>query len=402
MSLGDSRRERAREEQQRAVRALLARPLLTSDDEDTLVLVRRHAETLRTFFANQAGWVLTVERDMARLRKVPARVSDGSRPARARSKDPPFSRRRYVLLCLALATLERADRQITLQRVAEGVAALVAEDEALAAAGVAFEIRGREQRRDLVAVVRWLLAHHVLRRVEGDEDAFVAERGDVLYQVDRPVLARVLGTVRPPSTVEEDEPDARLSALVEEVRLDSDEARRRALRQAITRRLLDDPLVYDDTLTPDERDYFHRSRVPLLAGLEEMTGLVAELRSEGVALVDPRGDASDVALPEEGTDGHVALLVAEHLADHARARPGEPMHRAALEDHVRELTRQHAKHWRKGATEDGAERELTERALGHLVALELVVVDGEDVLPRPAVGRYALTDRPGEQEELSL
>ena len=400
MSLADSRRERAREERQRAVRALLARPLLTSDDEDALVLVRRHADALRAFFADHAGWALTVERDMARLRKVPAHVSDGSRPARARRKDPPFSRRRYVLLCLSLAVLERADRQTTLQRVAEGVAALVAEDEALAAAGIEFEIRGREQRRDLVAVVRWLLGHHVLRRIEGDEDAFVADRGDVLYQVDRPVLARVLGTVRPPSTVGAARLDERLAALVDEVRFDSDEARRRALRQAVTRRLLDDPVMYDDALTPEERDYFKRSRVPLLAGLEEATGLVAELRAEGVALVDPRGDATDVALPEEGTDGHVTLLVAEHLAEHARSYPGESIGRDALEAHVRELARVHAKHWRKAATEEGAERELTERALGHLAALDLVRLDGDRVRPRPAIGRYRL-DAPQQQELLS-
>jgi uncharacterized protein (TIGR02678 family) len=400
MSLEEAQRARERDEIQRAVRALLARPLLTADDEDALVLVRRHAEALRSFFAEQAGWLLTVERDLARLRKLPATLDDGSRPARARAKDPPFSRRRYALLCLALAVLERSDRQVTLQRLAEGVAALVAEDEALGAAGIEFELRGRDQRRDLVAAIRWLLAHRVLRRVEGDEDAFVAERGDVLYQVDRPVLAHALGCVRPPSSVEAEPFDARLEVLAEEIRLDSDDARRRALRHGLTRRLLDDPVVYFDELSEAEREYAQRSWYALVHGLAERTGLEPEVRAEGLALVDPRGDASDVALPEEGTDGHVTLLVAEHLADRAREEPGAPVPLEELHAHVRELAARHRRVWRKAATEEGAEVELTARALSHLEGLRLLARTDAGVVPRPAIGRFALAERPPEQREL--
>jgi uncharacterized protein (TIGR02678 family) len=400
MSLEEQAQLRERDEVQRAVRALLARPLLTAEDEDALALVRRHADALRAFFAEQAGWLLTVERDLARLRKLPAGLDDGSRAARARAKDPPFSRRRYVLLCLALAVLERSDRQITLQRLAEGVAALLAEDEALGAAGVDFELRGRDQRRDLVAAIRWLLAHRVLRRVEGDEDAFVAERGDVLYQVDRPVLAHTLGCVRPPSSVEAEGFEARLEALVEEVQLDSDDARRRALRHGLTRRLLDDPVVYHDELSEAERDYAQRARHALMQGLADRTGLEPEVRAEGLALVDPRGDASDVALPEEGTDGHVTLLVAEHLAERGRERPGAPVPREALHAHVRELAARHRRVWRKAATEEGAEVELTARAIAHLEGLRLVRCTDAGVVPRPAIGRFALVERPPEQREL--
>ncbi len=399
--------EQARVEVQRAARALLRRPLLTAAlHEEELGLVRRHARELQAFFAEHAGWTLSVDRETARLRKTPATVTDGSRPARARPQDPPFSRRRYVLLCLALAALERTDRQTTLRRVAEAVAAMVAEDDALRDAGVEFGLEGREQRRDLVAVVRWLLDHGALARVEGDEEAFVADHGDALYRVDRQVLAQLLVVQRPPSTVVEPELDARLDAVIEELRLDSDEARRRTLRFAWMRRLLDDPVVYFDEATGEELDYFTRSRSPLLARLEEMTGLHAELRGEGVALVDPFGETSDLSLPEEGTDGHVALLLAELLAEHARSNAGRPIAITILHAHVRALAEEHRAHWRKAATEAGAEVELTERALALLCGLGLARGERDGVVPLPAIGRFALSASAGagadSQRELPL
>ena len=39
-------------------------------------------------------------------------------------------------------------------------------------------------------------------------------------------------------------------------------------------------------------------------------------------MLDDAGDLTDLKLPEEGTDGQVALLVAEWLAEHLRNWPG--------------------------------------------------------------------------------
>ena len=394
-SLREAQRERDRLEQRRAVRALLARPLLTSDD-DELALVRRHHAALQRFFAESAGWTLHVEREMARLRKVPAVLGDAGRPARGREKDAPFSRRRYVLLCLALAALERSDRQTTLRYLAKQVAQMAAGDPALAAQGIEFELAGRDQRRDLVAVIRWLIGHGVMRRISGDEVAFVQERGDALYQVDRKVLAWILASAQPPSFLADTATADRVEVLVEEVRLDSDEARVRELRHAMVRRLLDDPVLYYDELTEEELDYITRSRARLLDTLGDMTGLVPEVRREGIALVDPRGDASDVALPEEGTDGHVTLLLAEHLAD--VAREGATASVDELRAHILRLASTYRKHWRKAATEPGAEVELVERALTHLKGLGLIRREGDRVTPRPAIGRFALVPVTEEEE----
>ncbi|MGH3664598.1 MAG: TIGR02678 family protein, partial [Egibacteraceae bacterium] len=352
------------------------------------------------WFAHYPGWSLHVDAEHARLRKVPTDLSDGTRPAHPRRGDVPFSRRRYVLLCLALVALEREDRQTTLGRLAEHVVALVGGDPALADAGIVFDLSGREQRRDLVAVVRMLLGLGLLVRVDGDEEAYLAERGDALYSINRPVLAAMLTVKRGPSSIEATALDARLAAITEEPLPETDQGRRRRLRSTVIRRLLDDPVTYYDDLDDDELGYLHRSRAALLAELADATGLVAEVRREGIALVDERGDLTDLALPEEGTDGHVTLLLAEYLADHARRRPTVAVSRAALHRHVADLVTAHRHHWRKGVAEPGADAALTDATVERLAALRLVRSTTEGVVPLPAIARYAL-DAPSEPPTLS-
>ena len=46
--------------------------------------------------------------------------------------------------------------------------------------------------------------------------------------------------------------------------------------------------------------------------------LVAEIRAEGIAMVDPATSSTDVRMPEVGTDGHIALLVTEISANRVR------------------------------------------------------------------------------------
>lgn len=386
-------------ERRRALRALLQRPLLSAAGEDAaeFALVRRHAGWLREWFARHPGWSLHIDSELARLRKTPGDLDDATRPAREPHSGQPFSRRRYVLLCLALAALERADRQTTLGRLADAIVGLAAADPVLAAAGAGFELAGHDQRRDLVHVVRLLLDLRVLVRVHGDEQQYLAERGDVLYNVNRPALAAMLNVKRGPSTIEETALERRLEALVAEPRPDTDEGRNRELRSTLTRKLLDDPVVYVDRLTEDERAYLTSQRAFLLGQIQEATGLVPEVRAEGVAMVDESGELTDLGLPEEGTEGHLALLVAEFLADHARRHGAVPVPLPALHRHVQELVGRHRSHWRKDAGAPGAEVSLTASTVERLEALRLVRRTDEGVVPLPAVGRYAL-DRGGELE----
>ncbi|MDX6721058.1 MAG: hypothetical protein QOJ63_3312 [Solirubrobacteraceae bacterium] len=378
----------------RAARALLRRPLLRADGPQTeeFQLVRRHAARLRTWFDLNTGWRLIVDSEVARLTKIVPATTDATHPARDARSGLPFGRRRYVLTCLALAVLERADSQITLGWLADRLI-LAAADEEIAQAGVVFRLEGRDERSDVVAVVRLLLSLGVLARVAGDEDAFVRDAGDVLYDVQRRSLALLLAAPRGPSIVAAASFEERLAALAEEHAPEVDELRNRALRQRITRRLLDDAVLYHAELDAAEAEYLGHQRGAIVQRISELTGLVAEVRAEGIAMVDPEDDLTDVRMPDTGTDGHVSLLIAEHLAraavdgDGGGAIAVEELHRL-----VRGLAHQHRAYWRKDAGAPGAEVALVAAALERLEALRLVVREPGVVRPLPALARYAVAE----------
>lgn len=386
-----------RDEFRAAVRALLMTPLMSPAQED-FAAVRRHAETLRDWFARETGWLLHVEREGARLYKRPADLRDATRGL------PSYDRRRYVLLCLACAVLERADPQITLRLLGERLLTLAA-DPTFSEFGFTFTLGAQQERRELVAVCRTLLELGVLQRVAGDEESFVhagGDQADALYDVQRRVLAGTLAAARGPSTwTSEEAPtrlEERLAALVDEHVADSDEGRRTALRHQIARRLLDDPVIYMDTLDSQTRAYFANQRGAMAARLCEATGLVAEQRAEGLALTDETGSLTDVAMPAEGTDAHVTLLVAEYLAARSRgqvhgigaADAFACVPEQEIVDFVREAKERYGRYWRKSAREPGAEGELAGIAAERLEKLRLIERNADSIRARPALARFAL------------
>lgn len=365
-----------------ALRALLRRPLLTAEaDPEDVVLVRRYQVELRDWLSRETGWRLQVDAETARLFKTAPTPDDGTHPARGKAGEP-FGRRRYVVLCLALAVLERADAQTTLGRLAEEVLNSAAEPDL----AFPFTLDSRAERSDLVAVVRLLLGWGVLRRVSGDEESYLSATGDVLYDVRRVVLASLLTGVRGPSTVAATGFDDRLTELTDQPVPDTDELRNRALRRSLTRRLLEDPVVYYDDLDDAERAYLVSQRAAITRRIEEATGLVAEVRAEGVAMVDPDDELTDVRMPEQRTDGHVTLLIAEYLSERDGAGWDE------LTAFVQDAAVRHKSFWRKGVTEPGAAEELLDIALGKLTALRLVEVLPDRVRARPAIARYAVEE----------
>ena len=381
--------DRQREDEcERALRALLARPLLAAPAED-LALVRRHAQYLRDWFARETGWALLVERGFARLVKRPASADDATRG------DADLDRERYVLFCLACASLERGDAQITLRALGERLLESVADPE-LAARGFKFTLEPIRERRALVVVCKLLLELGVLARVAGDEEAYVNQSGDALYDVNRRVLAALPGSARGASYIDATEapPDLerRLAALIEEYVPDSVEGARTAVRHRVARRLLDDPVVYHDELAADERDYLATQRGPMALRLARAAGLVPELRAEGTALVDADGELSDEQLPAVGTEAHVTLLVAEHLAAAERERPGALCSAVELAAFVGAAADRYGRYWRKTAREPGAEQELAEQAVRRLERLKLVRRVAGGVEARPALLRYGIRE----------
>lgn len=384
------------EERRSALRALLMQPLLRSDAR-AFASVRRHIDYLRDWFARETGWRLHLDRDCARLYKQPADPRDASRGARDH-QGRAFDRRRYTVFCLACAVLDRADPQITLRTLGEKLL-LLAGDPELIEAGFSFTLEASHERRELVAVCRHLLELGVLVRVAGDEDGFVQQSGDALYDIQRRVLAALLVVTRGPSSLPAGElalPLAqRIAAISEDFAPDSDEGHRTAARHHLARRLLDDPVLYFDDLHGHAHTYLRNQRGPLAARLAEATGLVAEQRAEGVALIDPDGELTDIALPADGTAAHITLLVAEQLSQSLREQGGGDAADIGLDDvagFIATAVARFGRYWNKAAREPGAERELARDALQRLAQLRLVELDQQRIVPRPALARFALGD----------
>ena len=387
-ALKDVLKQQEAEERERALRALLMRPLMRAGDP-ALELVRRHAAYLREWFGRETGWNLQVERQCARLYKRSAALDDTTRGL------PEFDQDRYVLLCLACAVLERAESQITLRTLGERLLEAAADPE-LAACGFFFTLQGARERRSLVGVCRLLLELGVLTRVAGDEEGYVNQSGDVLYDVHRRVLARLPAGTRGASLVAMTQPDLKLddqlAALAEEYVPDSVDGRRTALRHRLARRLLDDPVVYHDELCAEEREYLANQRGPLSFRLAQAAGLTAELRAEGLALVDADGELTDKHLPAVGTEAHVTLLVAEHLARGTRIHPERIYSLHELAGYLRSAADRYGRYWRKDAREAGAETALALEAVNRLEALRLLRRLENGVQALPALHRYAIAE----------
>jgi uncharacterized protein (TIGR02678 family) len=384
----------AHEERRQALAALLRWPLLQSPGPaaEVLPLVRRHQRYLQEWFARHCGWTLHVQSDLARLRKTPACQTDATRPL-LDSKTQPFTRRRYVLLCLALAALEKSERQTVLRRIADDIAARFSLEPRFEALGLTFDVSFRDHRRDLIEVMRYLIEMNVLIRIDGDEQQFLSSpQQDVLYNVNSSALAALPNFRRGPSTIAADSTADRIAAVCGETYPDSEEGRNRRLRHQLFRRLLDDPVIYYADLPDDERAYLIPQRPSIVREIETATGLVQEARSEGVAMTDPNDEMMDVGMPEEGTDGHVTLLVAEHLASRRCANQSAPVPVHDIERYIESLIPHHQAYWRRSTAEPGAARLLVAEALGRLRKLQLITLDtvSNTAAARPAIGRFAL------------
>jgi|ERR1043166_1862198 uncharacterized protein (TIGR02678 family) len=392
-ALDSAREQAAQYEHRRALRALLQQPLLTADGTfaEEFALVRRHAEKLRDWLLANTGWGLHVTSELARLRKTPTDLDDATFGAEETRTRLSFSRRRYAVLCLALAALERSDRQTTLTILADSIVTACQAEPCFAANGITFDLSDQNQRRDLVAVVRFILDHQVIRRVHGDEEQYLQdERNNVLYTVNRPILSAMLCVQRGPSTVSATTFDERIAAISAEIGPDTEEAMNRRIRWRLTRRLLEQPVLYYQDLNDGERTYLDRQRSRILGHISEATGLIPEVRREGIAMLDETGDFTDQKLAENGTDGHLTLLLAEFLAIETRAEGGEGVGYATLRAKTVSLIAEHRRHWRRDVTEPGADHALTEMALRRMEALGLITRFEHGVQPRPAIARYSV------------
>ncbi|MFB7723863.1 TIGR02678 family protein [Nocardia sp. NPDC056100] len=291
---------------QRAARVVLANHLITRSypDRIALPLIRRWATELREDLAELFGYRLEVTESTARLFPVLDSL-DAGRPART-AADRLFDRRRYAYLALALAALGRAGDQITLSELADQVASYTERVDGLDLAA------DRAGDRDaFVDAVGWLAARGAVTLADGDAGGWASdpEAGEALYDIDRSV---VFALFRPPRALQHLQSVTGL--LGEEAGGGDTRSPAMALAsRAVRRALVEQPVVYADDLAEPHRSLLAQEK--LVHEVELVTGLKAERRAEGVALIDSSGRLSDVRFPGTGTLAQVALLLAGEIAD---------------------------------------------------------------------------------------
>jgi uncharacterized protein (TIGR02678 family) len=418
----------------RAIRTLLARPLLDRRSGSDFGAIVAHAQWLQRWFDEKCGWVLVVDarHGFARLRKVPAHPSARRGLRTHRSTPRPFTRRRYTLLAVIAAVLSDTARpQISLRDLAERVQAVTAET-----AGIAEFTPRRDERIALVDALALLVDMGILTVVETRGDYGNDQDANALYDIDDRRLGHLIAAPYPPSLAtsvehllyesrygpwaphgdqgQEEIPgmpwtgnatgltganEEALSLTSGGPAIGEEQLRRRA-RHRIMRTLLDDPVLYLDSLDGAERAYLQQT-IGGIANWAAEAGMILERRSEGWALIDPDDIATDVRFPE-GND-HVKfaallLLGALQPADVPAGPVRYPRHNA--ERVIAGRLRANST-WARGYQTAGGAAQLASAALALLADLDLAGVDAAGFTLLPAAGRYRphITDiTPADQE----
>ena len=300
-------------ERRTAVRLLLREPLVTAiTHPDEFPLIRRHSDELTRQFGQILGYRLNVEPGFARLHKAGLGRQAGRRLERG--SGAPFTPRTYAYLALALAALVTASEQLLLSEVVARTRAAAAE------AGIDLgEPNRASERRALVAALKQLTAWRVLTEDEGSVDSYAGDgEADALLTIDREIARRLVsGPVSQAAT--SDDLIGRAAA--------ADQA---GPRHRLRRLLVETPVVYLDDLTEEERDWLRRSQRREQRILEDFAGLDAEIRAEGMALIDPERELSDVNFPGTGTVAWAALLLVGNLT--GKLAPASPATSVAIPD----------------------------------------------------------------------
>jgi uncharacterized protein (TIGR02678 family) len=232
-----------------------------------------------------------VEPGFARLYKAGLGRDSGRRLERG--SGTPFTPRTYAYLALALAALVTAPEQLLLSEVVARTRAAAAE------AGIDLgEPNRMTERRALVAALKQLMTWQVLTEDEGSVDSYTGDsEADALLTIDREIARRLVGGPVSQAATPED--------LIERAA----SAGEAGPRHRVRRLLVETPVVYLDDLTEEEVDWLRRSQRREQRILEDFAGLHAEIRAEGVALVDPEQELTDTQFPGTGTVAWAALLL---------------------------------------------------------------------------------------------
>ncbi|MCC9305584.1 DUF2398 family protein [Kitasatospora sp. RB6PN24] len=268
-------------ERRTAARMLLAQPLVTATGPHApaFPLIQRHADWLAERFADLLGYPLIVGDGFARL--VKAELGPGAE-RQLLLAGTPGTPRRYAALAVALSVVLLGPDRWPPGQLAARIA------QTCAAESVTVEPA------DLTAAVTQLA-----------EWQAVTELPEAWHGVNHPLAAALAAACRPAQP--EDPPAPRTTIPV-----------------AVRRRLAETPVLLVQELTGLEHEWLWEAREREAELFADFLGLVTEVRAEGVALLDPAGELTDLRLPGPGPLAEAALLLVERLVEELRPLPGEP------------------------------------------------------------------------------
>ena len=342
-----------------AARLLLGHPLVTPESHpEEFRLIRRHADELARTFGQVLGYRLVVEPGFARLLK--AGLGRGGRRWLERTSGAPFTPRTYAYLALALSVLVTSPEQLLLSEIVSRTRAAAAE------AGIDLGEPNRiAERRALVAALRQLLTWQVLAEDDGSVESYAGDGdAEALLTVDREIARRMVsGPIGRASSPEE----------LIELAAGSDHD---GPRHTVRRRLVETPVVYVDELTDDERDWLRRNQRREQRIFEDLFGLDTEIRAEGVALLDPQGELSDIDFPGTGTVPWAALLLLDRLVEAlAPEGPSAVIPDEMIDSVLAELVERHRRAW---ATAYADSPELLQDSVTELLTRMRLIEPAED------------------------
>ncbi|MTV27823.1 TIGR02678 family protein [Nitriliruptoraceae bacterium ZYF776] len=373
-----------------AIRALLATPLLTrQNDPDSFALAAVHRTWLTTWFDERCGWPLTVDLHGGFARLAKRRSGrDATRGARRTADGQPFDQLRYVLLFSVAAELV-ARPHTTIADLADTLQVVTTADPELPS----FDPTEHRHRRAYTDVLRWLLDHGFAQLTAGDLDRYGHEGHDAVLEADVTRLAVLPGTARSPSHLDVPPTDHAgfVTALADEPRygtahdrVGDDDLRNRWARHQLLRELLDDPAVLRDQLLPEADAYLDTPtgrRVAQQAVAD--AGMVLERHAEVLLAIDARRQATDATFGDRAsTVAQVAAVLLDELC-----AADAPVPHDRLRTRCRHLL-DGDPGWATTYQDDTGHRRLAAAALDLLVAFALATVEHDEVTPTAAAHRF--------------
>jgi uncharacterized protein (TIGR02678 family) len=386
-----------------AIRALLASPLLLrSRNEELFRSVATQRAFLESWFEENVGWQLQVDvrAGIARLHKRTQNPDPRRGLRRARSSKRPFDAFRYQLLALTCAELLRRPHT-TLGDLGDAITRICAADDSLRS----LDISRHSDRVAFVDVLLWLIEAGAADVTAGEVDGFGSSpEVDAVLAADTSLIPLLLSSDTAPSRVQADTPVQWIEQLLNEPRYgtaatdpentDRDQRARWSRHQAI-RQLLDDPSVDLDELHPGVRSYLFTpaGRDKAISAAEE-AGLTVERHADVWLAIDPTRESTTATFTSVGrssTAEQAAAIVLAVLVNVDVDGQRQLLRRSVLS--LRRVLEEHlttspgwACAFRNGPGLDA----LLSESIELLEEFGLIRRDGEDIVPRPAAGRFAV------------